>query len=93
MVFCQKYQGGKKVITHLDFGEIGFGAYKINHLLLIVKDTRFAFYLNGQPVGYFEDEAISTGGLRIGVGSGDYPGTIAAFDNFKAWDITDLEVP
>ena len=92
-VHCQKFQGGKSVITHFDFVRISFGAYDTNRLLLIVKDTRFAFYLNGQPIGYFEDESISFGGFRMGLGSGDYPDIMAAFDNFKAWDITDLEVP
>ena len=92
-VNCQKYQAGQSVITHFDFGEIGLRSYATNRLLLIVKDTRFAFYLNGQPIGYFEDESISFGGFRMGLGSGDYPDIMAAFDNFKAWDITDLEVP
>jgi hypothetical protein len=90
---CNKFQGDQIVTTGSGFGNIGFGAENTNHLLMIVKDTRFAFFLNGQPVGYFEDKAILPGGMSLGTQGGDTLDIIAAFDNFKAWDITDLEVP
>lgn len=67
-VNCQKYQAGQSVITHFDFGEIGLRSYATNRLLLIVKDMRFAFYLNGQTISYFEDESISFGGFHVGIG-------------------------
>lgn len=66
-----------------------------NHLMIIVKIPGIAFYLNGQPLGYLENNDIEYGEFRLRARNpDDGPGgpmvTIAAFDNFKIWDITDL---
>jgi len=63
------------------------------HLLIIAKGSRFAFYLNGMPVTYFEDNIISRGyvGVYTSCGSLLYMGKACAkFDNYKLWDISDL---
>ena len=67
-----------------------------DHLLLIAEDTKFAFYLNGQPLYYTENNSyLPYGDFLLGVrnnnpSQGD---TIVAFDNFKIWDISDLSIP
>lgn len=63
------------------------------HLLIIAKGSRFAFYLNGMPVTYFEDNIISQGyvGVETNCGSLLYTGKACAkFDNYELWDISDL---
>jgi hypothetical protein len=54
------------------------------HLRLIAKGTYFAFYVNGNPMGYFEHEFLNTGNAMLNPG---------IYDNFKVWDISDLNIP
>ena len=66
-----------------------------NHLLLIAKGSKFAFYANGQPLYHAESTYCPYGDLFLRVYNpnlslGD---TVVAFDNFKIWDISDLTIP
>ncbi|MBS3954302.1 MAG: hypothetical protein KGZ88_15245 [Methylomicrobium sp.] len=57
-------------------------------LRLIVKGNRFAFYVDGKPMGYFEHEYFETDHAWLQ----SYP-SYGAFDNFKFWDISGLKIP
>ena len=68
-----------------------------NHLLLVAKGTRFAFYVNDQPLTYLEDDTNRWGTIMFVLPTG-YEYTfgepvIVAFDNFKLWDISDIGIP
>jgi hypothetical protein len=64
----------------------------VNTLTVIVKGGQIAAYVNQQPIGYFEDDRY-----RLYRGSVPYVGlsseNVAAFSEFKVWNITKLEVP
>lgn len=70
------------------------------HVLVIVKGSRIAFFVNQQTFGYFEDEIYrlyrGTSPLLFlqvqGYGIDD-DNTKYAFSEFKVWNITKLEVP
>ena len=68
-----------------------------NHLLLIAKGTRFAFYVNDQPLAYFEDDTNRWGTIMFVLPTGTkytFGGrVIVALDNFKLWDISDIAIP
>jgi len=71
-----------------DFDNVALSNNQTNHILLIAKGNRFAFYLNGQPLHYAESDA-----LRFGMSWFDATGEVA-MDNFKIWDISDIpELP
>jgi hypothetical protein len=69
-----------------------------NHLRLIAKGSKFAFYANDQPVYFATDATYTWGDIWFrawGGGSAnlaDNPMTVA-FDNFKLWNIRDIAVP
>jgi hypothetical protein len=70
------------------FDNVALSNNQTNHILLIAKGNRFAFYLNGQPLHYAENDA-----LRFGMSWFDPTGEVA-MDNFKIWDISDIpELP
>ena len=59
-----------------------------NHILIIVKDQAVALFVNDEPIFYDTLKPIwKTGGLEWSV-----DGKVA-FDNFKIWDIRELETP
>lgn len=64
----------------------------VNTLTVIVKGGQIAAYFNQQPIGYFEDDRY-----RLYRGAVPYVGLVsekvAAFSEFKVWNITELEVP
>jgi len=68
-----------------------------NHLLLIAKGTRFAFYVNGQPFAYVEDDTNRWGTIMFVLPAGiEYTfgnPVVVALDNFKLWDISDVAIP
>jgi hypothetical protein len=71
--------------------------YEANHLLLIAKGSKFAFYVNGRPACYLENDEYQWGDIWFRAWSGgssaaDSP-AIVAFDNFMLWDVRDVEVP
>jgi hypothetical protein len=59
-----------------------------NHFLVIGKGSRFAVYLNGQPLSYAEVSYIRYGDFRFFA-----DGTVFALDNFKVWNIADISIP
>lgn len=80
------------------FSAAAVSGYEGNHLLLIAKGARFAFYVNGEPVYYLENSKYRWGDIWLrawGGGSAnitDNPTTVA-FDNFMLWDISDVPDP
>lgn len=58
---------------------------KPNHILVIAKGSRMAFFVNSVPLAYVEISAIRYGEVSIFAS-----GTILAIDNFKIWNISDL---
>lgn len=63
-----------------------------NHLLLIVKGTEFALYVNDQPLSYISNGSIQGEEIYLYVPTFQDTkwDTVVAFDNFKIWDISDL---
>lgn len=82
----------------LSFPSAAISGYKTNHLLLIAKGPRFAFYANGKPLLYMENSTNRWGDIWFRAWDGgsanitDNP-TIVAFDNFRLWDISDISLP
>lgn len=82
----------------VDFPSAASAGYKTNHLLLIAKGTQFAFYANDKPLLYMENSKYRWGDIWFRAWSGgsanitDNP-TVAAFDNFMLWDISDISIP
>jgi hypothetical protein len=68
-----------------------------NHLLVIAKGSRFAFYVNDRPLVYVEDDSFGWGDLWLRAHGGDQveagKPTYFAFDNFRIWDISDVSIP
>jgi hypothetical protein len=89
--YCQKVVSGKMERTNIILKEYKISGPNLVQLRLIAKGGRFAFYLDGKPMGYFEDETMSIGRqLALMVERQD---TTGAFDDFKIWDISDLNIP
>ena len=63
-----------------------------NRVMIIGWENRFAAYLNGQPIAYFEDTTYSEAGNLMpsfkGGSSGDP--TKGEFDNFKFWNLDNV---
>ena len=70
---------------HQEFREAAYLDTQANHLLLIGKGSRFAFFVNGSPLYFIEDSFLPSGNFKFSAGN-----FAAAFDNFKIWDISDL---
>jgi hypothetical protein len=68
-------------------------AFRPNHLLLIAYHDQFAFYLNEKPVGYLRHTGFPYGTLKLTTLSSTWLGSHAAFGNFKAWNISKIELP
>jgi hypothetical protein len=87
--FGQEYQS---------FPSAAIPGYQTNHLLLIAKGSKFAFYANDKPVYFINDANYQWGDIWIrawGGGSAniaDNPTTVA-FDNFMIWNISDISTP
>jgi hypothetical protein len=81
---------------NFDFPYAANPGLETNHLLLIAKGLKLAFYMNNKPLYYYEKSSIIRQGtmdLIVDDGSGArdlaHP-AIVAFDNFKIWNIYDL---
>ena len=62
-----------------------------NQVLIVGQGSRFAIYLNGSPLTYFEDAQLVSGNGVCNFIFGAPPGSVTiAIDNVKAWDISDL---
>ncbi len=69
-------------------------AYQTNHILLIARGNRFAFYLNGEPFYYTENDAYPFGRSIFYVENpGQNTEAIVALDNFQIWDISNVAIP
>jgi hypothetical protein len=89
--YCQKVVSGKMERTNIILKEYKISGPNLVQLRLIAKGGRFAFYLDGKPMGYFEDEVMNIGRqLTLMVELQD---TTGAFDDFKIWNISDLKIP
>lgn len=84
---------------YLDFPFTANPGLETNHLLVIAKRSKFAFYINNEPLYYLENPSILPQDdilLRNQDGSGAvdlaHP-AIVAFDNFKIWNIWDISIP
>lgn len=88
-----------KVGGQLEFPPIANPGLETNHLLVIAKGSKFAFYLNNQPFYYLESPSVFRQG-DIHLGNGDGSGSldlahpaIVAFDNYRIWNIRDISIP
>lgn len=71
------------------------------HIRIIVKKSQMAFYINQEPIGYFENKKFSlyrgvyptielSADRNLENNEGD---AVIAYSNFKVWNITSLEIP
>ncbi len=79
-----------------EFSNAAFYPLGTNHILLIAKGSKFAFYINNRPLYFSEESSVIRQGsmtLQSSDGSGArdlaHP-AIVGFDNFKIWNIYDL---
>jgi len=81
------YSGKIGIWMYSDYREPGWvpSGTESNHVLLIAKGPEFALYVNGQPIAYWKESTIRYGTIKLMVRH-----SVAAFDNFKIWDISDL---
>jgi hypothetical protein len=92
--FAANYDGSVAIVDltkngeHLEFSSIANPGPETNHLLVIAKGSKFAFYVNNKPFYFVESPWVFRQG-DIWLGSID----IAAFDNFRIWDIRDITIP
>jgi len=65
------------------------GEFQNNHILLIARGSKFALYVNGQPLYHWEDTEIGQAGYIYFRASGDKDDerSIVAIDNLKIWDL------
>lgn len=69
-------------------------ANQTNHILLIAKENRFAFYLNDQPLFSTENNRYPFGrSVYYAENPGPNAQAILAMDNFRIWDISDIPIP
>lgn len=72
----------------LEFRNPGLSNDQVHHILLIARGNRFAFYLDGQPLYYAENDEYLFGRSVFYAEGG-----AAAMDNLKIWDISTIPVP
>lgn len=88
-----------KVGGNLEFPSVANPGLETNHLLVIAKGSKFAFYLNDQPLYYLESPStFRQGDILLGNDDGSGANDLAhpavvAFDNFKIWNIWDISIP
>jgi hypothetical protein len=81
---------------HLEFSSVANPGLETNHLLVIAKGTKFAFYVNNKPFYYLDNpSAVRQGDILLGSDDGSGAVDLAnpaivAFDNFKIWNIKDI---
>ncbi len=82
------FTNAKGTSNRTEFGNSSLSNDQIHHILLIGKGNRFAFYLDGQPLYYAENDAYRFGRFVFFAESG-----AAAMDNFRIWDISNIPSP
>lgn len=74
--------------------DAALSGYQTNHIMLIAKEGKFAFFVNYQPLYYTEKPPLRWGGISLEVGEYGEPTAgekgIVAFDNLKIWNISSL---
>jgi formylglycine-generating enzyme required for sulfatase activity len=76
-----------------DYDRSGFvQSSSIYHLQLIIKGTEIVYIVNNEPVAYFDNEVWKI------LGKNDtmqylWSSGVGFFDNFKAWDISQFDLP
>jgi hypothetical protein len=83
---CVKVPGGQAKIADINRA-IESASNRIIHLRLIVKGKQFAFYVDGNPMGYIEHDLLTTGAAWLVAHDN------GVFDNFKVWNISNLASP
>ena len=83
------YQSGSGYgdFTTDDYGNVTLAGNQSNHILVIGKGSRFAIYLNDQPLSYFESTFRPFGDFGFLADR-----TNVAIDNVKVWDIAKLAI-
>ena len=74
--------------TRLEFTNSSLSNDQTHHILLIARGNRFAFYLDGQPLYYAENDEYLFGRCVFF----SEPGA-AAMDNLRIWDISKILIP
>jgi len=74
--------------TPLDFRNSSLSNDQTHQILLIAKGERLAFYLDGQPLYYAENDEYLFGRCVFFAESG-----AAAMDNLRIWDISNIPAP
>ncbi len=68
-----------------------------NRIILIVRGTQFAVYASGHPLSYVDDQTIPfKGSIHFDAWAGGSPragSSIAAIDNLKIWDLSEISIP
>ena len=80
------------------FSSAAYTGFETNNLMIIAKGSEFAFYVNGKPLYYINDNKFRWGDIWFRAWGGGSPNitdnpTIVGFDNFVIWDIQDVFVP
>ena len=90
---CGDKPSGENARKVVQLDEFSWGSDNVIRMLLIVKGTRFAFAVDDRPLGTLEHGGYPAGGWHMGQGGRTEKWeTVISFDNFRIWDITDLEV-
>ena len=79
---------GKGNSTRLEFDNFALSNDQTHPVLLIAKGNRFAFFLDGQPLYYAENDEYRFGRCVFFAESG-----AAAMDNLRIWDISAIQTP
>lgn len=61
----------------------GMHSGEYNHLEIVAEGTRFHFYINGESVGYIDDDAIPLGRAGLYVENNAASEAVVDFDNFE----------
>jgi hypothetical protein len=72
----------------MDFNNIALSNNQTNHVLMIAKGNNFAFYLNGEPLYYAENDLYRFGRCVFFAEEGS-----STMDNFKIWNISNIPTP
>jgi hypothetical protein len=78
----------KGASSRIEFDRSAFSNDQIHHILLIAKGNQFAFYLDSQPLYYARNDEYRFGRCVFYVESGT-----VAMDNFRIWNIADIQTP
>lgn len=78
----------KGASNRIEFDNSALSNNQTHHILLIAKGNQFAFYLDNQPLYYAKNDEYRFGRCVFYVESGT-----VAMDNFRIWNIADIQTP